>query len=111
MSQASQHLYRIDKFKVPPATREEFLAAVRNIELFLRTQPGYVNAVTYEQTSGPGVFNIVTIAEWDSTESMEAAKQAAALRYKASGFNPQEFMTRLGIEGDMAIYVERPTKP
>jgi quinol monooxygenase YgiN len=105
-----EHLYRIDKFRVPSTARDAFLETIRSIELFLRTLPGCLKAITYEQTSGPGVFNIVTIAEWESAESMEGAKQAAAARYKTTGFNPAEFMAGLGVEADMAVYVEKPSE-
>lgn len=60
----------------------------------------------FEQSSGSGAFNFVTLVEWESTSAVEAAKEAVAAMYEASGFNPQEFLARLGIEADMAFYFE-----
>jgi|SRR5258708_594339 len=105
-SQNHQHLYRIDKFKVPPPAREEFLERVRNINGFLRTQPGFVRDAVFEQASGPGSFNLITLVEWESAAAVEGAKKAAEARYAKSGFDPQEVIRRLGIEADIATYQE-----
>jgi putative NADH-flavin reductase/heme-degrading monooxygenase HmoA len=103
-SQKPQHLFRIDKFKVPAAVRDEFLERVRLINQFLRVQRGFVQDAIFEQVGGPGSFNLITLVEWESAEAIEAAKKAAAARYAETGFNPQEFVARLGIEADLAVY-------
>lgn len=36
-----QRVYRVDKFRVPEAARNEFLERVLSIHEFLRAQPGY----------------------------------------------------------------------
>ncbi|MBI4907543.1 MAG: antibiotic biosynthesis monooxygenase [Acidobacteria bacterium] len=101
----SQHLYRIDKFKVPPQARDEFLTRVHEIDGFLKTLPGYVRHTVYEQSSGPGAFNFVTLAEWESASHVEGALQSVAARNRANGFNQREVLARLGIEADIAFYV------
>jgi heme-degrading monooxygenase HmoA len=105
-TQNPQHLYRIDKFKVPPPARDEFLTRVRETHGFLSTLPGFVRHSIFEQSSGPGAFNFVTLAEWESAEALEGASKSVAAKFEASGFNPQEVRARLGIDADVAIYLE-----
>ena len=107
-AQNSQHRYRINKFKVPPASREEFLKGVRDTQSFLATLPGFIGNALFEQSSGPGVFNVVTMVEWESAEAIERAAKAVTARF--AGFNPQATRARLGIEADVAIYLETPTE-
>lgn len=57
----AQRTYRVDKFKVPRAARNDFLERVLSIHELLRTQPGFVQDFVLEQVGGPGSFNIVTI--------------------------------------------------
>jgi heme-degrading monooxygenase HmoA len=63
-TQDPQHVYRIDKFKVPPAARDEFLARARETHAFLHTLPGFVTSAIFQQSRGPGAFNFVTLVEW-----------------------------------------------
>jgi len=91
-----QHVYRIDKFKVPPSAREEFFAGVRESQGFLSTLPGFVRNSVFEQTSGPGAFNFVTAVEWETAEAVEDAQKSVAARYEGIGFNPQERRVRWG---------------
>lgn len=98
------YIYRIDRFKVPQAGREEFLQRVHGINQFLRTLPGFVHDLVLEQTGGPGTFNLITIVAWASPEAMASARQKAEERYKETGFKPGEFMQKLGIEADLATY-------
>jgi Antibiotic biosynthesis monooxygenase len=98
------HLFRIDKFKVPQPARDEFLSRAREVQGFLATQPGFVRDAIFEQSSGSDTFNFVTMVEWEGEEAIEGAGRAVAAKFLASGYNPQEFRTRLGIEADIAIY-------
>jgi heme-degrading monooxygenase HmoA len=100
----SHHIYRVDKFVVPDAAREEFLGRVRSTHQLLKAQPGFVRDVVLEQSSGPGRFNFVTVVEWQSQAAMEAAKAVVMAAHAKSGFNPQELFARLGIETDIANY-------
>jgi heme-degrading monooxygenase HmoA len=107
----SRQIYRIDKFVVPSSARTEFLDKVKRTHEFLRTVPGFVQDHTFEQTGGPGEFNVVTIARWDSVESIEAARKAVMARHEAMGFNPQEMVARLGIKADLASYRQVDAEP
>jgi heme-degrading monooxygenase HmoA len=101
-----RRIYRVDKFKVPSAAREEFIDRVHKSHEFLRTLPGLIQDHVLEQTSGPGEFNFVTIIVWNSIESIEAARKAVMAKYEEIGFNPQEMYARLGIKADIAVYQE-----
>jgi heme-degrading monooxygenase HmoA len=100
----SPQIYRIDFFVVPSSARTEFLDKVERTHEFLRTLPGFVQDYILEQTGGPGAFNVVTIAIWDSAEALEAARKAVMARHEAMGFNPQEMFARLDIKADLATY-------
>jgi hypothetical protein len=98
------HVYRVDKFIVPESARAEFLSRAQAIRDVLRKQGGFVRDSYLEQISGPGHFNIVTIAEWEGQEHIEAAKSAVAALLRQSNFNPKEMYERLGIKADIAFY-------
>jgi heme-degrading monooxygenase HmoA len=100
----SEHVYRVDKFVVPPHARDEFLSKVRKTHELLRTLPGFLRDLVLEQSSGPGEFNFVTVAEWDDPASVENAKAAVKAMHEAMNFNPQELFARLGIKADVANY-------
>lgn len=97
-------IYRVDKFVVPDAAREEFLHRVEETHQVLRRQPGFVRDTILEQVSGPGRFNLVTIAEWENQAAIDTAKTVVMNAHANSGFNAQETIARLGIEADIASY-------
>lgn len=101
---ATTTIFRVDRFVVPQAAREEFLRRVRETHEILRRQPGFVREVLLERISGPGRFNIVTVVEWESQAAIDAARAAVETARAATGFSPQETLQRLGIEADMANY-------
>jgi len=103
-SGVSMPLYRVDKFSVPAAGRDEFLKRVASTHALLRQQEGFVRDLVMEQQSGPGVFNFVTLVEWSSPEVVEHVAAAVAELHRQTGFDRQEMMTRLGIKGDIANY-------
>ena len=104
MSVVSSPVYRVDKFVVPAAARAEFMTRVAIIKNMLDAMPGCRQNLVLDQVSGPGVFNVVTIVEWESVEAMENARTAVTARYRETNFNPQETIARLGITADMANY-------
>ena len=100
----SKALFRIDKFSVPEGGKHEFVQRVRETHEFLKTLPGFVRDLVVEKTSGTGVFNYVTLVEWESEEAILAARNAVHAHHAALNFNPQELWSRLGIEADLANY-------
>jgi hypothetical protein len=65
-----------------------------------------VRDALFEQTSGPGAFNFVTLVEWESAEALEAAKKAVMAKHEEEGFHPEEMFARLEIDADLANYVQ-----
>jgi heme-degrading monooxygenase HmoA len=100
------HVYRIDKFKVPAAAREEFLARVRTSNEILRAIPGFVEDFFFEQLGASGDTKIVSIAVWENEQAFLSAKSRVEEHYKKIGFNPAEIIKRLGIEADMDAYTK-----
>lgn len=100
----ANHIFRVDKFIVPTSARDEFLMRANAIRDVLRKLEGFVRDVYLEQVAGPGEFNIVTIAEWESPAHVEQAKAAVSAHMRHTKFNPQEMYQRLGIKADMAFY-------
>jgi heme-degrading monooxygenase HmoA len=96
--------YRVDKFAVPDAAREEFLMNVLNTHNILQVQDGFVSHTVLEQVSRPGEFNFVTIAQWESADVFERVKAAVFAAHWARNFDPQELFKRLDIRADIANY-------
>jgi heme-degrading monooxygenase HmoA len=100
----SETVYRVDKFVVPGLAREEFLERARRTHALLKTQPGFLQDLILEQSSGPGEFNFVTIVEWASQEAVENARAAVVTLHREMNFTPQEVFARLDIKADIANY-------
>jgi hypothetical protein len=96
-------VYRVDKFMVPSAAREEFLDRVSSTHAVLWAQPGFVRDLILEQSGGPGEFNFVTLVEWEDPD-IESVRAAVAALHKRMSFDPQEFMARAGIKADIGMY-------
>jgi heme-degrading monooxygenase HmoA len=100
----SSHVYRIDKFAVPPTARDELLTRVRETHAFLRTLPGYVSDSILEHADGASEFNLVTILEWETAAAMASARPLVAAMQHRGGFDAREFLGRMGIRADMGSY-------
>ena len=96
--------YRVDKFVVPQASREEFLAAVWFTHGILRRQPGFVRDLVLDQISGSGEFNIVTLVEWADSRAFAGAVEAVRNAHAGAAFDGGATMARLGVRGDMGVY-------
>ncbi|WEK50029.1 MAG: antibiotic biosynthesis monooxygenase [Candidatus Kaistia colombiensis] len=101
-------LYRVDKFIVPAAGRDEFLARVHETHAVLRRQEGFLQDMILEQQSGPGAFNVVTVVEWVNAEVVGRVGEAVAKRHAEMGFDRNEMIVRLGITADIASYARVP---
>src|SRR5215813_6384999 len=99
-------IFRIDRFKVPAASREEFLSRIRTSNEVLRSLPGFVDDCFFEQRDAAGDSKIVTIAIWENQQAFAAAKASVQERYRQIGFNPAEIVQRLGIEAEMDAYTK-----
>jgi hypothetical protein len=100
----SESRYRIDRFRVSAAARGEFMERVAFIDRFLGGIDGCLSHGVYERQLESGDWAVVTVAEWRSPEVMATAQSLAAAEYAKSGFDPREFIKRLGIEADIGVY-------
>ncbi|TIO07492.1 antibiotic biosynthesis monooxygenase [Mesorhizobium sp.] len=101
-------VFRVDKFVVPGAAREEIIAKVRMTHELLRQQQGFVQDFLLEQFSGPGEFNLVTIVEWESQAAVDKVVPIVKAAHERIAFNPQETIARLGVKADIANYQRIP---
>ncbi|MEP6566217.1 MAG: antibiotic biosynthesis monooxygenase [Mesorhizobium sp.] len=97
-------VFRVDKFVVPAAAREEILAKVKLTHELLRRQQGFLQDFLLEQFSGPGEFNLVTIVEWDSQETVDKVVPIVKAEHERIGFDARETIARLGVRADIANY-------
>ena len=96
--------YRIDTFSVPASARAEFDAAARRNFEFIRAQPGFLGHWVLEKTAGPGRFDVVTVAAWESQEAIDRAAVAVRAYYQRIGFDPPAFMAARGIAGEIGTF-------
>lgn len=101
---SSSRTYRLDKFVVPNTAREEFLARVRQTHALLQEQPGFVQDILLEKPATEGNFTLVTLVEWQDSESVQRAREAVAAMHRRTGFNAQALLARLGIEAEIGNY-------
>lgn len=101
---APGRIYKLDRFSVPNPARGEFLPKVMAIMQLLKAQPGHIQSFVLEQPGINDEFNLVTLVEWENKQATEGARGAVAAMQKATGFNPQETMARLGIRAEMGFY-------
>lgn len=99
-------VYRVDKFVVPDHARDQFWTNVRRTHSVLRNQPGFLDDALLEKHSGSGRYNVVTIVKWSSADDLAAARTAVEDAHRAANFRPAEFFESVGIEADLANYVE-----
>ena len=96
--------FRIDNFSVPGEAREEFQAAMRRNLPFIETLPGFLGHVVFEKAGGPTVFNVATIAVWESTQALDAAGAEVRAYYQKTGFDMPEMVSRLGIKAELGNF-------
>lgn len=96
--------YRIDKFVVPDEARQAFIDAVDETDAVMRMQPGFVRHELLEQVGGPGEFNFVTVAEWESDSVIPAVAAAIARHHARNRFDRNAFFAQHGIRADIATY-------
>lgn len=101
---SSQHVFRVDRFNVPNSARTEFLKRVTDTHRLLARQKGFVRDYVLEQSAGPDEFNLVTLAEWESQQDIDEARDAIAELHRQLGFDPREIFGRLGIRAELGNY-------
>jgi len=101
--QTTRSVFRIDKFAVPADAMPAFLRRLRWIDQALAALPGCRQNRVMTERSG-SEFNVATLVEWESSEAMAAARAQISRRYAEEGFDPTDFMKRLGVRADMGLF-------
>ena len=63
----------INVFEIDPAELESFLGEWRNRAEFMSRQPGFRSFRLHRAVSPDAAFQLVNVAEWDSTDALRAA--------------------------------------
>lgn len=100
--------YRVDGFVVPDAVRAEFEATMRRNLAFISKLPGFLGHVVFEKAGGPGSFNVITLAAWESQTALDQARESVAAHYARIGFDSAATMTRWGVKAEIGQYVIPP---
>jgi len=95
----------IDKFFVPAASKAEFYERMHINRSFLNNLPGLIKQDAYEYTDHDGNLICVTVAEWESKEAIDKAREAVQAEYKREGFDMPGMLKRLNITIDRGIYM------
>lgn len=96
--------FRVDSFVVPEAIRAEFVAAMKRNLTFIEKLPGFRGHVVLEKTSGPGTFDLVTIAAWESAEAIEQAGAQVRAYYQEIGFDMPSTLARWQVRAELASF-------
>ncbi|MDX8456647.1 antibiotic biosynthesis monooxygenase [Mesorhizobium sp. VK9D] len=107
-NQRNGSAFRLDKFVVPAAARDEIIGKVFMTHQLLRQQEGFVQDFLLEQVSGPGEFNIVTMVEWESQAAVDKVVPIVKAAHERIAFSAQETIARLGVKADIANYQRVP---
>ncbi|QHT69944.1 antibiotic biosynthesis monooxygenase [Rhodocytophaga rosea] len=97
-------LILIDQFVVPSQSRKQFIERMQINRSFIKTQPGFINDMAYEQTTENGEYKFIALAIWENEESFMQAKKAVAALYQQQGFNLPEMLNTLQIRMDRGVY-------
>ncbi|QSF54783.1 hypothetical protein [Brevundimonas fontaquae] len=101
---SSSPVFRIDKFVVPPRSRDVFLDRLRMTHRLLDEADGCDQNLVLEQTGGDGRYNVVTFVQWRDASCYEVAKHRSHSAQTTQGFDPAAFMAELGIVADLGDY-------
>jgi heme-degrading monooxygenase HmoA len=106
--EASAAVYRLDRFVVPAAAMERFMARVRVIDQAVSVMDGCRQNLVLTQQAGNGDYHVATLVEWENPAAVAAAKAAMAQRYAQEGFEPAAFMQQIGVRAEMGNYSRAP---
>ena len=94
----------IDKFSVPPAAQKEFYERMSINRSFIKKLPGFITDAAYEYTDDNGNLICVTVAQWESRDAFNKAREAVQAEYKREGFDAAAMFKRLNITADRGVY-------
>ena len=89
-------------------SRAQFEQAVRRSERFIRTLPGCLGHAVLAKAAGPGRFDLVTVATWESQEAIDRAGERVRAWYREIGFDPAAAMAGWGVKAEMGYFLPAP---
>ena len=99
----SSSVFRIDKFVVPAASLDTFIARMHYVHAILVDLPGSLQRHLLTQTGGDGEFNVVNFLEWSYADAVTAAVAHVQKRFAEDGFDPKKMIAELGIRADQGF--------
>ncbi|MFB9948023.1 antibiotic biosynthesis monooxygenase [Rhizobium puerariae] len=99
-----EHVVRINNFSVPADARDEFMELIRRTHEVIRAQPGFIDDMVLEQSSGLGAFNLITILQFEGEHVLQPVIAAVAGSDEEAGIDRQALSRRLGVESTVGFY-------
>ncbi|MBB6112085.1 antibiotic biosynthesis monooxygenase family protein [Mucilaginibacter lappiensis] len=94
----------IDKFVIPQNGKQEFTQRMNFNRDFIKNLPGFLGDAAYERADDNGNMICITVANWESEDALNQAKQKVQAEYQRIGFNPAELLARLNITMEREIF-------
>ena len=94
----SSPVYRINKFEVQAARRDEFVDLLESTHAVIRVQQGFVRDVIVERKSDADQVSFVALIELAEAGAIERVRLAIAQHDTAVGLDRQKVASRLGIK-------------
>ena len=100
----SGRVVRVNRFSVPKESREQFVQLLERTHDVIRAQPGLIDEMILEQQSGPGIFNLMTVLQFEGEHVLQSIITAVARADQAAGIDRQALTRSLGVEASVAFY-------
>ncbi|MCQ1836202.1 antibiotic biosynthesis monooxygenase [Neorhizobium galegae] len=100
----NRRIFRVNRFAVPVEGREEFMALVHRTHEVIRAQPGFIEDLILEQASIAGLFNVITILQFEGEHVLQPVIAAVAKSDEEAGIDRQALSRRLGVETNIGFY-------
>ncbi len=97
-------IVRVNRFSVPSEARDEFLGLIERTHEVIRMQPGFIEDMILEQQSGTGLFNLLTVLQFEGEHVLQSVISAVARFDQAAGIDRQALTRRLGVEASVGFY-------
>ena len=103
-SKQEGRVVRINSFSVPADARDEFIRLIRRTHEVTRSQPGFIDDLILERSSGSGPFNVITILRFEDEGALQPVIAAIARSDAEAGIDRQALLRRLGVEISVGFY-------
>jgi hypothetical protein len=100
----AERVYRLDRFVVPAAAREEFLMRVNQTHEILRSQAGFLQDFLLERPGEDDATIIITMVEWESQATVDRVIPIVQAAHRDMSFSPKETIARLGVTAEIGMY-------